>query len=304
MISDRQNEDRAIDFMKARQSVWLKAKKLLLLQIFASVALPTALTVLGLFYAQAKPFAATLAIFISVLDLSILDRAYKSLLNKAAKLGEEFDTFVLDIPWNPYICGPRLDHETIVEETAAFDKRSNTQDLNDWYPLAFRDLPTPVARFMCQRTNLWYDSKMRRRYSSWLLAAILLLCGCLVATALLKPLPLGDLVLTYLAPLSPVVLWSVREYFRQRDTTTSQEQARQTVEGLWVKVADGALDPQTATSAARQLQDAIYLRRSSSPLIFPGLYSGMRKKLENQLNAGAAKMVDDYKSIYEKRIKV
>ncbi|MGP4673626.1 S-4TM family putative pore-forming effector [Agrobacterium salinitolerans] len=299
MIADRQNEKRAIDFMKARQNVWARAKMLLLIQIFASVLLPAAFTVGGLLYPNFKPIAATVAIFISIMDLALLDRAYKSLIGKAAKFGEEFDIFVFDIPWNAYICGARPDHESVVEEAAAFDKKraQDRQQILDWYPVIFREVPLPIARFMCQRTNVWYDSTMRKRYATWILAAIVIVCGYLLCTALLNPLPLGELVLTYLAPLSPLLLWSVREYFRQRDTASSQDTIKKLAESLWSKAADGTTSD---LADARHLQDAIYLRRSNSPLIFPGLYSAMRTKLEVQMKAGAEKMVEDYKTSYSK----
>lgn len=43
---------------------------------------------------------------------------------------------------------------------------------------------------------------------------------------------------------------------------------------------------------SRELQDAIYNHRVSSPLIFDWIYNRLRSQMEERMNAGAQELVD------------
>ena len=44
---------------------------------------------------------------------------------------------------------------------------------------------------------------------------------------------------------------------------------------------------------SRELQDAIFNHRSSSPLIFDWVYNFLRSRMEEQMNAGADQLVNE-----------
>ena len=47
---------------------------------------------------------------------------------------------------------------------------------------------------------------------------------------------------------------------------------------------------------SRELQDAIFNHRASSPLIFDWVYNLLRRRMEEQMNAGADQLVSELRT--------
>lgn len=165
--------------------------------------------------------------------------------------------------------------------------------LHDWYPVATGQAPLHLARIICQRTNLRYDSQLRRSYGTIVVSiasAILLL---LFLGGFVQDLKLSDWVLT-MAPSSPILTWATREYYRQNDTADSLEEHLRAAKALWARALAGECDADHCLARSREFQNAIYYRRASSPLIVPLLYRFKRLQLEDDMNEAAANFLTDY----------
>jgi hypothetical protein len=159
--------------------------------------------------------------------------------------------------------------------------------LTDWYPVAVGKAPLHLARIICQRTNLWYDAKLRRHYGAWVLVFAAALLLALVIAAALTGLTVALLISTVLPPAAPVLIWSLREFFRQRDTAEAQETAKSEADILWDRAKAGQCPEPDCAAQSREFQNAIYARRASSPLMLPGAYRLLRPAMEAQMNRGA-----------------
>lgn len=93
-------------------------------------------------------------------------------------------------------------------------------------------------------------------------------------------------VLSTLAPMTPGLIWALREYNRQADTVALLEKLEGEIRKLWDRSRAGAPEHEISMRS-RELQDAIYNHRVSSPLIFDWIYNFLRRQLEAQMNAGA-----------------
>jgi virulence-associated protein VagC len=82
-------------------------------QFLSSVITPAFGAIIGLSIPQARPYVATLALVITVTDVSWIDRSYRRNLKDAAKISEQSDCELLNIPWNKFIVGRRIDPESI-----------------------------------------------------------------------------------------------------------------------------------------------------------------------------------------------
>lgn len=116
-----------------------------------------------------RPYTAALALLVALVDVTLLDRVQRARLKLAAKIGEAFDCEVLSLPWNRFVAGRPAEPETVAEAASAW--RGGDETLVDWYPAAVGRAPLHLARIICQRTNLWYDAKLRRHYGTWILTA-------------------------------------------------------------------------------------------------------------------------------------
>jgi hypothetical protein len=284
-IPQLQNSDPQLALLRARSQVYHEATILLVVQFGFTVLLPVVTAGIALLAPAIRPYTAGVALVVSVLDVTVLDRMHRAKLKLAAKIAEAFDCEVLSLPWNRFVAGKPADPETIIEAQAAW--RGGDGKLVDWYPLAMGKAPLHFARIICQRTNLWYDAKLRRHYGAWVLvfAAVLLLA--LVAAASFTGLTVALLISTVLPPAAPVLIWSLREYFRQRDTAEAQETAKAEAESLWERAKGGECAEPDCATMSREFQNAIYARRVSSPLMLPGVYRWLRPAMETQMNKGA-----------------
>ena len=292
-IPQAQSADSALLLLRARQAVYAAATKMQVLQLLVTVVGPVVAAIIGLRFEAARPYVAIVSVAASLLDVAVLDRAQRHLLERAAKIAEQFDVDVLEMPWNVFVAGKRPDPEIVYQEASRWNGERKLADLRDWYPVAVGRAPLALARIVCQRTNLWYDSTLRRQYGTLVVSvAVLVVVGLTVAAATLN-LRFLALVTTAIVPASPVLLWAVRERFRQKDTADAQERLKAEAEAFWDRVKEGSCDAQECLGRSREFQNSIYTRRAGSSMILPFVYWLRRSGMEASMNVGAEKMLSD-----------
>lgn len=288
-IAERQNAPRGLKLLRARSEIYRRASALQKLQLVLTVLVPFITSVIGIIYPDARGYVATIAVFVTLLDVALLDRIQRTQLKLAAKVCELFDTEVLDMPWSGHVAGTQPSPEQISEAADAWS--GGDKNLTDWYPVSVGRAPFHMARVICQRTNLWYDAELRRKYSGILLGSIIAGCAALIAIGLSRPISLVDFAATVLTPTAPMITWALRDFYRQRDTADAQVAAKVEVDQLWKTVISDGCGVDECSKRAREFQNTIFTRRSTSPLIFPGLYRYLRPGMEKQMNVGDSELL-------------
>tara|TARA_R100001198_G_scaffold44662_1_gene24744 strand:- start:1853 stop:2758 length:906 start_codon:yes stop_codon:yes gene_type:complete len=292
-IITHQDEPQFLKLLRARSETYREASHWQITQFFLTVVAPLLGAVVAILTPDARPYVAAAALVIAMLDSSMIDRIQKQKLRTAARIAEQFDCELLEMPWNPHAAGKKVEPEII--EGAAQRWPNGEEKLLGWYPTAVGQVSIHLARIICQRTNLWYDGTLREKYSLILLwsaiaIAILLFFGGFVAR-----LSLVDFVAVVMAPATPVVNWTLREIFRQRDAVDALKLARAEAEALWETALNGGCGPTECARLSREFQNTIFARRANNPLIFPKIYDWLRPTLETQMNRGAEAYVQELK---------
>jgi len=282
-ISKRQNSPEFLRLMCARSQIYREARFFQILQLILTVGVPFLAGVLGGFCPDIRPVAGALSVALILLDVSVLDRQQRNKLKLAAKISEQFDTGVLELPWNDFIT-KHVEPEMI--ERASFAWPYGDTKLRDWYTPSVSKAPIALGRILCQRANLQYDGRLRSFYGNCLIGLAVLIVSILVMIAVAKHLQFTDWVLTIAAPAGPIFLWAIRERFRQTDTGKADDMIRASVETLWKQTSTGMNTTEQSLAQSRTLQDAIFAHRSSSPMTFPFIYNYMRNRLEREMHAG------------------
>lgn len=292
-IIETQNQPKMLSLLRARSRIYSRAKRIQGTIVLVTLSLPVLSLAAATWFPAAKAFITLVALFIGLCEILVLDRWHKARMKCAAKLQEEFDCVVLDMPPNDFLVGGNVDHEEVFElSEKPFDEEGERR-LRDWYPVVVDQVPLPVGRILCQRENLLYDSSVRKTYGavlSWGLAVVIVL---LSLWSLAMDLKLEALILTVLVPAMPIITWALREKYRQGDTIDTLVRLKAESEKLWKSAAAG-MDEGAAAERSRELQDAMFSHRVSSPLVFDFLYRYRRNDLEAQMNAGAQHLVGDY----------
>ena len=295
-IYDFQNQQSNLQRMAAQRYLYSRAKHVSAVQISLAIMVPVAGAAAIALCPEIRSWVALVAIVVPLLDVTLLDPSQARLRRTATIIQEDLDCNMLDLPWNDVLSGPRPAAED-VHEAAGKNKRTPDAPLENWYPVATNSLPMYQARIICQRTNCWWGSKLRRQYRVGTLTVLGFVCAFVVLLAMLAEWSIQTLVLAIAAPLSPAFMWGLREEWRLRDAATALDRLRGLCESLWDSVARGVSTDVVATSRARQLQDAILLGRQAHPLVFDWIYLLKRQDYEKQMNAGAEEMVTRLKLI-------
>jgi hypothetical protein len=284
-----QNSSGLVRLLRARSQVYDEATRLLLVQVGLTVCIPSIAAVFGFLYPAVRPSIALLAILITIGDVMFVDRALRRRLKIAARISEQFDCELLDMPWSNLAAGSAVDPETV--ERAARAWRKGDGRLQNWYPASVGRAPMQLARVICQRTNLRYDVELRRLYGMALVVIAWIIAASLVAIGWLIELPFTDFVATAITPAAPVLIWALRDRFRQRDAAEALQAIKGEAEALFEDIRVGRCDPHACAARSRQFQDAIFARRASNPLLLPFVYRFVRPRMEAEMEGGVADLL-------------
>lgn len=290
-IQQKQNAPAQIRLLQAQRHLYRIAKRVLGCQIVLTVAVPIIGVLASLSWPNLRGGVAFASLLIAIFDVALIDRLQRALRKKAATIQEEFDCQVLGLPWNTLVAGHRSDPEEIHESASRYLGGTDDATMKNWYPVEVGGVPIHLARIVCQRANLRWDSRIRRRYGWWLLGLALTLSVLLISNGLLLNWTIEELVVGALAPLSPAILWGLREFYRQRDAADNLDRVKAESERLWAEALSGQCLADACRSRSRDLQNTLFAHRSSSPLIFEWIYLWLRGDLETQMKQGAQELI-------------
>lgn len=289
-IPDRQSRVENKLLLRARDRNYRAAKLTQGLVVMLSVVLPVLGVLVGPSQPEVRPYVALAGLILLILETALIDRVQKDKQKRGAKLQEQFDTVVLALPWNRFVAGARVEPEDVRALSAQPLSSKREAHFDAWYEPCVGELPQHLARLICQRTNISYDTRLRRKYGNRLLAVTLIFGIGLLFASLAMDSKFPDLVMTLLVPFMPVLSWALKERLQHANTAASLTNLGSEWEKLWTKALAGASEAEL-TSDSRDLQDAIYQHRERSPLVFDWVYYRLRAANEDEAHHAAVELV-------------
>lgn len=293
-IPQEQVTPKQLERLAAQRQLYSDAKRIQAVLITLSVPCVILLTLLAAIFPKLQVYVAFWGILITILDIIVFTPQQKSLQEKAAKIQQIFDCDILQMDWSKLNSGNRPAPEAIVEASSRHKRIDpNYSKLQNWYPISVGQLPIHLARLICQRSNCWWDSELRRRYAIWGLVAVggLAVIVCLVG--LIGSLTLEKFFLVVLAPLIPALILGIRQYKEHTEAAARLDRRREQADELWSQAIKGRLAPQELTEESYKLQNEIYDNRRRNPLIFEWIYDRLQGEQEIQMNRGAEDLVEE-----------
>jgi hypothetical protein len=246
-ISSRQNSPENLQLLTAQRLFYSRAKLIAAVQASMAGLCPVVGVVLTTIKPEADVWVAIAGIGAALADTAWLDPKQTELRKCGANTQELFDCAVLQLEGNEALKGNCPTHEDIYE-AAELHPPSKAQLLLDWYPKKASEVPLAQGRLICQRTNLWWDSKLRRRYRGWIIAAVTAVSGVGVCVGVAEQWSVGRFVLAVLAPLFPALMWAIRESKRQKDGAADLDRLREYAEQLWRSVSKNTISEDELTN--------------------------------------------------------
>ncbi len=269
-VRERQNRPRSLDRLVAQRWLYGQAKKAENWRLVSAVAvaglLLSGLAIEAELYSQ----LATISILVLwFLDQVVLIPSGDGKKEEAAAIREDFDCFVLDLPWPKHSRRERPTNDRVKELVGMAGEPEARNELVDWYGRDDIPLEATEARLHCQRANCRWDGRLRREWICFVrsvaggLAAVALIVAALAGMSLLK------FVLVTAAGLR-LAAWLLTE---QR----AQSTARSHMEKLHGFLSRAAAPDGTLTLCdIRLLQASIFEHRRLGPLV-PDWFYDLRR---------------------------
>ncbi|BDI05749.1 S-4TM family putative pore-forming effector [Sphaerotilus microaerophilus] len=294
-----QNESPYVDCLVAQERLYGRSKRWLGGQLWLAL-IGIAGSVTAYLYADLKFAVGLYGLLVLLLEALWLNPRHKQWREAGAHALEEFDNRLLGMDWNVHRAPrPKTLSELLNERGRHTAKTLNRNLLNwyhPWWPDArfkLSDLPLPLARLVCQRQNVWWDSRQREEYAEWLRW---ILFGSLVLAIVLALLyvrqhggtpaqAVESALVVFVLPLAGFFKLMYQMYTEQRDAIVQINKLRDTGADIW-KAALADPESPELLRLSRALQDEIYEGRRRRPVVFDFIYKRLRprQELDNQHN--------------------
>lgn len=241
-------------------------------------------------FQESNSLVAFAGILVSFVNIGLLEGWQRRVQKSAADIQELFDCNVLDLTWNFVFARSQPAVEDVMETARKTNCRNNSSFAN-WYPEIVDSVRIHQARVICQRVNCRWDSNLRRQYARILWAVFSLIVLIAVFISLLINMDMQKFILAVVAPLTPTLLWGMREAQCQFEAASANDQLNGAVDALWMEIQKNNLTEIQAASRSRELQNGILIQRRVNPLVFEWIYRLGREKGERKAEVIANDMV-------------
>lgn len=290
-ISTKQQSPELVALLRARFRTYRSAKRTQALFVAFAIGLPMASTFLVPTYPELKPYLVMASLLLMLLDTGLVERIQKERLKRGARLQEEFDVEVLGLNWNQSVSGAKVDHEDVRAASVKPLSKKRESQLTPWYEPCVGDVEQHLGRLICQRTNISYDARLRRTYATFLLGGAITLGIALALLGISRGFTVSELLVAVTLPCAPIFAWALREHFKQADTANALTALKAQFETQWERAMAGE-NAAELEKGSRELQDAIFRHRASSPLVFDWVYDRLRRTNEDEARHAAERLVN------------
>lgn len=278
-IQERQNYRRSLNRLTAQRYLY-RSSKIIENWRLASVAIAVSLLMLdfvvgALWFSQLATIIVVLSWFT---EQALLVGWSTRMKEESATIQDDFDCFVLNIPWSEHRGLDRPTEHRIRELTVkAAGVATVEEGLTDWYGRDEIPSEPSEARIHCQGVNCRWDERLRKEWILSVTTFLAFVLACIVVVASFTGVSAMELVLLVAAALR-VLAWLTVE-FRE------QLAAKKRMSRLHRYLSGEGQDAQMSMCDVRLVQDAIFAHRRSCPTV-PDWFYRLRRATHERLERG------------------
>lgn len=284
-ILETQNKSYQIDQLLAQKNIYSNAKILQGFLIFITVPLPIILALIVKYYPNVideKNSIFILYLIIAALSEKVLESYITRFKKLAASIQEIFDTKVLNLQENRTLNTVAVDRETIrLYSKKPRTKIKKVKKVTNWYSLYINTINTNIASILCQRTNIYYDFSVRKRYNWLVRLFVIITFFTLMVISINSDISLKSFLIEVILPTIPIFMFAYKEISSNTESIDNLEHLKNLIEE---NVENITINDSIEFSLLRKIQDRIYANRILSPLIPDFTYNIIRPKLEDEMN--------------------
>lgn len=292
-IADRQNIPAALDLLRASSYAYGLSRKYSTAQTCLAALAAIGGVVCTFWMNDYREWSGLFALVVLILDLVVLETQKERCQVEGAKIQEQFDAQVLELPLNQFKVRSEPSPELLQRYATRYGSgEAVMQPLQNWYPAVASQVPIEFGRLICQRSNMQWDSSLRTYVANGYFAVAGTLMVSAVAYGLIAKWEVGDLLLSALLPLFPAFQNLIREGWKHRSSAIISNECQILLEAIWRQCLRRELSKPEAIEVSRRLQDELYDRRRSAPPVPGWIYGFFRNGLEAEMHHAARALVD------------
>jgi hypothetical protein len=293
-IVQRQEMPENIELLAAQRNIYSRAKNIIGFQMLLSVPIAICAAITTILKPELKGYVALWGILVVVFDLFVFTPWVKKLRDNAARIQEVFDTKVLGLDWNEISVGKRPEPELVHEEAQKHSMNKEKIDgLKKWYPNIIDTVPEFCGIIISQRSNVWWDAIMRRKYALSVRVTLVFIALGLIGYGLYEKKDMFEFLAYIVAPLASTYVFGYRQMMEHSDAAERLDKLKELSEKIWSDAIAGK-DAAALKLKCRALQDQIFEHRKKNPPIFDFVFRWFRDGNEVLMNKGAEALVKEY----------
>lgn len=275
-IQEKQNLPESLEKLAAQRFLYSCAKKMRNI----SILLILLVAIMGLIASMTEKqgflqYVPVLTLLIWFLDQQFFKKRESRYKTEAATIQEDFDCFVLDLPW-PLQKGLQRRTPDRVRQLAATvaSKPEVFEELKNWYaPEAIPQDPI-LSRVRCQQISCWWDVNLRRRWSAvlrwsfWVFVVLVLFLSVVTGITVLK-------LIAITASNIRILAWGFGEI-------NDQDEAVARVDRIHRYISNLCEGREISLNDVRRVQDEIFEHRRLNPPVPDWFYWLGRGRQESE----------------------
>ena len=292
-IIKRQEIPENIELLAAQRNLYSRSKSIIGLQTILSVPVALCAAITTIVKPELKGYVALWGILVVVFDLFVFTPWVRKLRDNAARIQELFDSKVLGLDWNEISVGKKPEPELIHEEAKKHGMdEGKIASLRNWYPVVVDKVPEVCGIIICQRSNVWWDARMRRKYALAVRVILVSVALGLIGYGLYEKKDMFEFLAYIIAPLASTYVFGYRQMMEHSDAADRLDKLKELSERIWSDALVGK-DSAVLKLKCRTLQDQIFDHRKKNPPIFDFLFRCFRDGNEVLMNKGAETLVNE-----------
>lgn len=270
-ILELQNQEDNQNKIAAFEEMYFEAKKLMNLKKIMTGVL-VFLNILAVYLNLLTDWTQALTVIILFVDEFYFKNKISNIKEKAAKLQQEFDYTVYDLPDKNFL--EKIDKKKINEYAKKYLERiGNYNNIKDWYK-DIDNLSQEEAIMKCQKTNYLWDKSLKIKYNNQQLVIMFSICIVYFFILFKTNTGLMDIFSKQLFVISPLLLTYLSDYL---DNKKSIKAAAQLIDSC-NKISTYQIN------SIIILQEKIFEYRKNCYLIPDNFYYKNRDKYEAEIN--------------------
>ncbi len=229
-IIERQELPENIELLAAQKNIYSRAKNIIGFQMILSVPIAICAVIITIVKPELKGYIAIWGILVVLFDLFVFTPWVKKLQDNAARIQELFDVKVFGLSWNEISVGKRPDPELVHEEAKKHGvEEEQIIGLKEWYPVSIDRTPEIFGIIISQRSNVWWDARMRRKYTLSIRIVLVGIALGLTGYGLYEKKDMFEFLAYIIAPLASTYIFGYRQMTDHGDAADRLDKLKETL---------------------------------------------------------------------------